>query len=70
MARAKSQRSLSKWTAQKWDYVTKSDKKDKKGVYTSKHIRNLLKQKEAAIDKRNNGPIPATSGALLPNGRV
>ena len=50
--------------------VTKSDKKDKKGVYTSKHIRNLLKQKEAAIDKRNNGPIPATPGALLPNGRV
>lgn len=50
--------------------VTKSDKKDKKGVYTSKHIRNLLKQKEAAIDKRNNGPIPTTPGALLPNGRV
>ncbi len=50
--------------------VTKSDKKDKKGVYTSKHIRNLLTQKEAAIDKRNNGPIPPTPGALLPNGRV
>ena len=25
--------------------VTKADKKDKKGVYTSKHIRNLLKQR-------------------------
>jgi hypothetical protein len=50
--------------------VTKSDKKDKKGVYTSKHIRNLLKQKEAAIDKRNNGPVPPPKCPLLPNGRV
>jgi len=50
--------------------VTKSDKKDKKGVYTSKHIRNLLKQKEAAIVKRNDGPIPAPTCPLLPNGRV
>jgi len=50
--------------------VTKADKKDKKGVYTSKHIRNLLKQKEVAIDKRNNGPVPAPTCPLLPNGRV
>ena len=50
--------------------VTKADKKDKKGVYTSKHIRNLLKQKEAAIDKRNTGSVPAPTCPLLPNGRV
>jgi len=40
--------------------ITKADKKNKKGVYTSKHIRNVLKQNEIAKDKRNNGPIPAT----------
>ena len=50
--------------------VTKSDKKNKKGVYTSKHIRNLLKQKEAAIVKRNDGPVPSPKCPLLPNGRV
>jgi hypothetical protein len=50
--------------------VTKSDKKDKKGVYTSKHIRNLLKQKEAAIVKRNDGPVPTPKCPLFPNERV
>ena len=29
--------------------VTKNDKKNKKGVYTSKHIRNILKQQEISI---------------------
>ena len=50
--------------------VTKNDKKNKKGVYTSKHIRHILKQKEAAIDKRNDGPVPPPKCPLLPNGRV
>jgi len=50
--------------------VTKADKKNKKGVYTSKHIRNVLKQNEIAKDKRNNGPIPATDQSLLSDGRV
>ena len=50
--------------------VTKNDKKNKKGVYTSKHIRNILKQKEAAIDKRNDGHVPSPKCPLLANGRV
>jgi hypothetical protein len=50
--------------------VTKNDKKNKKGVYTSKHIRNILKQKEAAIDKRNDGPVSTPKCSLFPNGRV
>ena len=50
--------------------VTKNDKKSKKGVYTSKHIRNILKQKETAMSKRNDGPVSTPECPLLPNGRV
>jgi hypothetical protein len=50
--------------------VTKNDKKNKKGVYTSKHIRNILKQKETAMSKRNDGPVSTPERPLLPNGRV
>jgi hypothetical protein len=50
--------------------VTKNDKKSKKGVYTSKHVRNVLKQKEASIAKRNDATLQTTEHALLPNERV
>jgi hypothetical protein len=50
--------------------VTKNDKKNKKEVYSQKHIRNLLKQKENSISKRNDGPVHSPECALLPNGRV
>jgi len=50
--------------------VTKNDKKNKNQVYSQKHIRNLLKQKEAAIVKRNDGSLPPPKCSLFPNGRV
>ena len=37
--------------------VTKNDKKNKKQVFSQKHIRNVLKQKECSIAKRNDGPL-------------
>jgi len=49
--------------------VTKNDKKHKKGVYTSKHIRNVLKQKERQ-QVNTNGSLHATQQPLLPNGRL
>ena len=56
MARAKSQRSLSKWTAQKWDYVTKSDKKKpkkKRGRYLPESVRaGLTKGQKASTNKK------------------
>lgn len=50
--------------------VTKNDKKSKKQVYSQKHVRNLLKQKEASLAKRNDGAVSAPSCTLFPNGRV
>ena len=50
--------------------VTKNDKKNSRDVYSAKHVRNLLKQKEASLAKKNNGPIHTPDHPLLPNGRV
>lgn len=50
--------------------VTKNDKKNKKQVYSQKHVRNLLKQKEASQSKRNDGTLPTPNCTLFPNGRV
>ena len=50
--------------------VTKNDKKNKKQVYSQKHVRNMLKQKEATLAKKNHGAVPAPECALFPNGRV
>lgn len=47
--------------------VTKNDKKSKREVYSSKHVRNQLKQKE---NSKNNGTVHTTDQPLLPNGRV
>ena len=37
--------------------VTKNDKKNKREVFSQKHVRNLLKQKEQSQNKRNDGAI-------------
>jgi hypothetical protein len=50
--------------------VTKNDKKNKKEVYSQKHVRNLLKQKEASLAKKNNGTLHTPDHSLLTNGRV
>lgn len=50
--------------------VTKNDKKNKKQVFSQKHVRNILKQKEQALSKRNDGPLPPSKCTLFPDGRV
>jgi len=50
--------------------VTKNDKKNKEQIYSQKHVRNILKQKEHSILKRNDGPVQSSKHPLLPNGRV
>ena len=50
--------------------VTKNDKKNQREVYSAKHVRNLLKQKEASLAKKNYGPIHPTERPLLSNGRI
>ena len=55
MALKKSQRSLKKWTAQKWDYISKSDKKkpkSKRGRYLPKSVRESLTKSQKAYENR------------------
>ena len=55
MALKKSQRSLKKWTAQKWDYITKGDKKkpkSKRGRYLPKSVRESLTKSQKAYENR------------------
>lgn len=47
--------------------VTKNDKKHKRQIYSQKHVRNLLKQKEGSIA---NGTLHTPTHPLLPNGCV
>ena len=59
MALKKSQKSLKKWTSQKWDYVSKSDKKKpkrKRGRYLPKSVRTSLTdaQKRATNKKKRD----------------
>ena len=50
--------------------VTKNDKKNKKQVYSQKHIRNVLKQQEVSSVRNKNGSVHPSGHPLLPNGRV
>ena len=55
MALKKSQKSLKKWTAQKWDYVSKGDKKkpkSKRGRYLPKSVRASLTPAQKAYENR------------------
>ena len=55
MALKKSQRSLKKWTAQKWDYISKGDKKkpkSKSGRYLPKSVRESLTKSQKAYENR------------------
>tara|TARA_R100001509_G_C4760389_1_gene179523 strand:- start:361 stop:606 length:246 start_codon:yes stop_codon:yes gene_type:complete len=55
MALAKSQKSLRKWTKQKWGYVTKGDEKkpkSKRGRYLPKAVRESLSKSEKASTNR------------------
>tara|TARA_R100001463_G_scaffold9348_2_gene28049 strand:+ start:455 stop:700 length:246 start_codon:yes stop_codon:yes gene_type:complete len=51
----KSQKSLKKWTKQKWDYVSKKDKnkpKSKRGRYLPKSVRDSLSPSQKAYENR------------------
>lgn len=50
--------------------VTKNDKKNKKQVYSQKHVRNILKQKEASLVKTKDGSVHTPERPLLSNGRL
>jgi|TARA_R100000329_G_scaffold83154_1_gene70625 hypothetical protein len=55
MALKKSQKSLKRWTAQKWDYITKSDKKKprrKRGRYLPASVRKSLTASQKAYENR------------------
>ena len=55
MALKKSQRSLKKWTKQKWDYISKSDKskpKSKRGRYLPKSVRASLTASQKAAENK------------------
>jgi hypothetical protein len=55
VALKKSQRSLKKWTSQKWDYVSKADKKkpkSKRGRYLPKSVRESLTPAQKAYENR------------------
>ena len=55
MALRKSQRSLKKWTSQKWDYVCKGDKKkprSKRGRYLPASVRKSMTASQKAYENR------------------
>tara|TARA_R100000734_G_scaffold18873_1_gene16874 strand:+ start:433 stop:678 length:246 start_codon:yes stop_codon:yes gene_type:complete len=55
MALKKSQKSLKKWTSQKWDYLSKGDKdkpKKKRGRYLPKSVRESLTPAQRAYENR------------------
>tara|TARA_R100001510_G_C7619730_1_gene180935 strand:- start:303 stop:551 length:249 start_codon:yes stop_codon:yes gene_type:complete len=55
MALKKSQRSLKKWTSQKWDYISKGDKKKpkrKRGRYLPASVRKSLTPSQKAYENR------------------
>jgi hypothetical protein len=55
MALKASQKSLKKWTRQKWDYLTKADRKkpkSKRGRYLSKSVRTSLTPAQRAYENR------------------
>ena len=55
MALKKSQKSLKKWTSQKWYYISKGDKKkprSKRGRYLPKSVRAGLTKSQKAAENR------------------
>ena len=55
MALKKSQKSLKKWTSQKWDYINPKDKKKpkrKRGRYLTKSVRASLTSSQKAYENK------------------
>jgi hypothetical protein len=47
--------SLSKWSKEKWDYVSSSGRKSKTGRYLPERVRKSLTSREKAIENRRKG---------------
>lgn len=47
--------SLTKWGKEKWDYVSPSSRKSKKGRYLPEKVRRSLTKKEREIENRRKG---------------
>ena len=55
MVKKKSQKSLTKWTKQKWDYISKADKKkpkSKRGRYLPASVRARMTPSQTAASNR------------------
>lgn len=47
--------SLSKWSREKWDYISPSSRKSKKGRYLPEKVRRSLTKKERSIENVRKG---------------
>jgi len=47
--------SLSKWSREKWDYISPSSRKSKKGRYLPEKVRKSLTKKEKSIENKRKG---------------
>ena len=47
--------SLTKWSKEKWDYISKDSRKSKKGRYLPEIVRKHLSKKEKRIENRRKG---------------
>ena len=68
MALKKSQRSLKRWTDQKWDYISKGDKKKprrKRGRYLPASVRKSLTPSQKAYENRKKRKASKAGNSLL-----
>jgi hypothetical protein len=47
--------SLSKWSREKWDYISPSSRRSKKGRYLPERVRKSLTKRERSIENRRKG---------------
>lgn len=47
--------SLTKWSREKWDYISPSSRKSKKGRYLPEKVRKSLSRKEKALENKLKG---------------
>lgn len=47
--------SLTKWSREKWDYISPSSRKTKKGRYLPEKVRKSLTKKERTIENKRKG---------------
>lgn len=47
--------SLTKWTKEKWDYISPSGRKSKTGRYLPENVRKMLTSREKSIENKRKG---------------